>query len=789
MSFSAAEALLRWSVLLALGWIAHGLLRNRHPRWRMILWRAIFCFSLVTPLARFPTLRIPVPRNSFDWADAPIVAPAAAPSTGIGGTPVSETPRVSPAARTSASSSAHAMAFPRISWPTWLALVWIAGALWAGGRLVRLQLALHQLRVGSAPADAAVQQQARETAACLKVTRRFAVRVSGNIVSPCVCGVWKPAVLLPKKLADELSADEAPALLAHEIAHLRRHDLFWCIGWRWAQALFWPHPLVWGIPAAHALACEEEADRIAAGQSRGQAQYSQLLAGMALRILALPAAETQLALSGGSQIAKRIRSLRENRAGVWTWRDSAAAFALAAAVFVAAAGCSFTTAKPAALTFREVLVTVQDQDGHPMAGAAVRPSGFRVKGLHHADDYSWNRNLFGPPETVMTGADGKAWARYPVEGIPEEREFTASLTVRVSRAGYCSASPDDYSVERPNPPIRLVRGIVLEVSGYSGADRQPVEELKPSLTLSGATLPLNWQKTAGGKLAFDELSPGDHLLQLMGRLPSGEIVYSDTVAFTAAPGLPCSLNLEMKPGIRVEGRLDESVPRPVKNGRVLIQVRPKEFPASASPNGRAKIIEKYGEPFFWRTYRVIHEDGTFVFESVPPGELDVTALCDGFASRGVGQPNFGLPQAFALRAPVTEITVRTERTATLDFTATTRRGQPIEGVSVSLNPNALRIGGIFGQMWGSSESPFRAMAPLPPLPYDSAKTDQNGRVEIRDIPSFATFLLLNDPRYQVPLQSGVWRDRFVPLKFSPGATNELKMALEPKGADFIGGTD
>jgi hypothetical protein len=30
---------LRWTSLLALGWVAHWVLRRQHPRWRLILWR------------------------------------------------------------------------------------------------------------------------------------------------------------------------------------------------------------------------------------------------------------------------------------------------------------------------------------------------------------------------------------------------------------------------------------------------------------------------------------------------------------------------------------------------------------------------------------------------------------------------------------------------------------------------------------------------------------------------------------------------------------------------------
>ncbi len=55
--------LFRWTLLLSLGWTIHGLLRNHHSRWRLILWRCILCFGLVLPLLHFipiPGFKIPV---------------------------------------------------------------------------------------------------------------------------------------------------------------------------------------------------------------------------------------------------------------------------------------------------------------------------------------------------------------------------------------------------------------------------------------------------------------------------------------------------------------------------------------------------------------------------------------------------------------------------------------------------------------------------------------------------------------------------------------------------------
>jgi thiol-disulfide isomerase/thioredoxin len=333
----------------------------------------------------------------------------------------------------------------------------------------------------------------------------------------------------------------------------------------------------------------------------------------------------------------------------------------------------------------------------------------------------------------------------------------------------------------------------LEVSGYFGGEHQPMTELVPNLSEEGLR-PEDWQKEENGVFAFHRLSPGGHPLQLMGRLPNGEIAYSEALAFTAAQGKEYNFALEMKPGIRLEGRVDDQVPRPVKNGRVLISVRPKEFPAWLVPEEAGDLFKKYGDFVFWQSYRPIAEDGSFVFESIPPGEVDAIVHGDGFVSKSIGEvknrlngtlvdgPVIGIPQPFALVAPTTKIEVVTEPTATLELTAKTKGGKPVTGAAVYLSPNVLRMNGIFGEMRRSGEEPFRKLAPVTNL-Y-SATTDKNGVAIIRNVPAINRFVDVYHPQFQVPLQEP-WRDRYIRLKFSPGATNKFDLTLEPKSSDSI----
>jgi beta-lactamase regulating signal transducer with metallopeptidase domain len=799
--------LFKWTCLLALGWAAHWILRHRHARWRLILWRSILCFGLALPLLHFfpvPGLKIPI---TIDAAD----------TTGFVGptSPVSFVNPIQPAVSAmaqsthtplSAPSSSSAKILPPsaspkpVSWGGILLAIWVLGCVFGAFRLFRLQFQLSHLRKNCRSIPD-LQRLATQIQNRLNVRREIDVKISEAVSSPFVCGLLRPAIILPQTLAQNLSPDEMSALLSHEIAHLRQHDLFWCVVWRWMKAICWFHPLVWNVPAAHNLACEQEADRVAQGQLEDEDSYAQMLARLALRMLALPAVETKLTVNGSSQIARRLNHLGKKRAGNWNWKYSVAGFGLVGLLFLMTAGCQFsqsgsTDSKiPANVEFKKVLVVVQDEEGKPIEGATILPTGFRVKGIHGADAYGWNKKLFGPPEKAVTDSEGKAYVKYPVESIPEEKEFTGELILAVAHPEFASVFIQSYSVDSPEQPIQLTRGLHLEVSGYYGSNHQPVTDLIPNLTEG---VPQEWRKMDNGVFAFDKLSPGGHLLQFMGRLPSGEIVYSETFPFTAEKEKEYNFALEMKSGIRLEGRIDDQVPRPVKNGRVMIDVRPKEYPALNVIEDYYAADQKYGGRYFWHSYRPINEDGSFVFESVPPGTADVVVLGDGFASKTIGQlqnrvngalvkgPIMAIPQAFPLVSTVTKIEVATEPTATLEFTATTKSGRPIEGVEVGMFPAAFRMRGMFGWVKNSSEEPYREIPHLSD-PIFSGKTDINGKLVLNNIPAESRTIEIDHPQFQVLLQDVKGRrDRHVRAVFSPGITNELNMTLEPKGADFIG---
>ncbi|MEA2764668.1 MAG: hypothetical protein QOK07_1072 [Gemmatimonadaceae bacterium] len=72
---------------------------------------------------------------------------------------------------------------------------------------------------------------------------------------PFACGLFTPTIVLPAE-CDSWSLDRRRAVLLHELAHVRRHDLIGHTLGRLACAVYWFHPLVW--TAAKRLRSESE---------------------------------------------------------------------------------------------------------------------------------------------------------------------------------------------------------------------------------------------------------------------------------------------------------------------------------------------------------------------------------------------------------------------------------------------------------------------------------------------------------------------------------------------------
>jgi beta-lactamase regulating signal transducer with metallopeptidase domain len=106
----------------------------------------------------------------------------------------------------------------------------------------------------------------------LRLRRPIAIATSDVVGSPVVWGLWRPQLILPKGLAGHLSRNQLEWVLLHELAHVRRGDLWLALIQRLAQIAYFFHPAVWlanwQIDRQRELACDDVALGAASASSR-----------------------------------------------------------------------------------------------------------------------------------------------------------------------------------------------------------------------------------------------------------------------------------------------------------------------------------------------------------------------------------------------------------------------------------------------------------------------------------------------------------------------------------------
>jgi beta-lactamase regulating signal transducer with metallopeptidase domain len=190
-----------------------------------------------------------------------------------------------------------------------IAVSWAAGVLlfscWNLGGWIAAQR-LRAIRVQ--PADHSLASLTQTLAGRLGLRRPVRVLISLVAQTPMVIGWLRPVLLIPAALLTGLTSKQIEGILAHELAHIRRHDYAINLLQVLAETLLFYHPAVWWISRRVRLERERCCDEIAVALIEDRYLYAESLA--ALEELRLG---SRLALaargSGGGQLLDRIKSI------------------------------------------------------------------------------------------------------------------------------------------------------------------------------------------------------------------------------------------------------------------------------------------------------------------------------------------------------------------------------------------------------------------------------------------------------------------------------------------------
>ena len=143
-------------------------------------------------------------------------------------------------------------------------LAWVLGVGLMSLRLAGGLWWVRGLRRMATPAPAAWQARLEALASRLGLRRPVRLLLSDRVTGPVALGLWRPLVILPCSLLSQMPPPLVEALLAHELAHVRRWDYGINLLQSLAEALLFFHPVVWWLSERMRAEREQVADALAA---------------------------------------------------------------------------------------------------------------------------------------------------------------------------------------------------------------------------------------------------------------------------------------------------------------------------------------------------------------------------------------------------------------------------------------------------------------------------------------------------------------------------------------------
>ncbi len=693
-------------LVLAVQWIFR---RHLTHRWRFALWwivlaRLLLPFSPQSAMSLFnlvrPAVPIEAPRDSRPAESRPASArPTSVPAMAAERTQT-ETPSgavavppVLPPPVQSASAAAvpavNAAAAPKRALNgrelviPWLAGLWLTGgALLSGVVLVQTLRFRQKLAGATVPTDARLQSLLEDCRREFRVNRRVELLETDAVQSPALFGLLKLRLLVPRGFGGQFNHGELRYVFFHELAHVKRGDLW--LNWLVTalQIAHWFNPLLWfgfaRLRADRELACDE-LTLLRAGDTAGTA-YGETVVKL-LENLSRPQAIPGLVgiLEDKRQMRRRISMIANfRRPGKW----SALAIVLIAGVAVATltdaesnqppkprikvaadaaggANATNTDINPIKMT-----VTVLDaQTGQPVPGARVNTP--YLTGSFQTNPPGWMTDLRGvasiqfplPPALPLANMQnfslGVMASNYPdrsvmwvsdggkvIETLPDS--YTFHLQKGITIGGFVR---DDHG-----QPVAGAAVIPwgFGYRGFSMGTGVKLHQEYSEVSRSGTGVTTDdhgfWHMDnfPGDLVAVrvDVVRPGGARSQFTTEAGEARLSVESAERISLADLQATNAVLTLKDGYTIHGRIVNSAGQPVSG--VILKARGGQVSQT---------------PIFTCTNKA---DGTFTFSQWVVPQFVVTAEADGFASKTVvlsaadsaAEKQIVLPPAQPLRARV-----------------------------------------------------------------------------------------------------------------------------------------
>jgi beta-lactamase regulating signal transducer with metallopeptidase domain len=223
-----------------------------------------------------------------------------------------------------------------------IVMAWFAGAAACSLRLLMGFISAAALRRSRhAPVLTEWQQTLDRLIERMHVSRSVRLLATDRVDSPSVIGWLRPVILAPVGVLCGLAPEQVEALLAHELAHVRRHDYLVNVLQGIAESLLFYHPAVWWISNQIRAEREHCCDDLAVAASGDVLVYARALA----ELESMRPAHFKAALSANDgSLLRRIRRLT-NPVAAHSPAGWGAAWSLGALLLLGIAGVAVTGAQ------------------------------------------------------------------------------------------------------------------------------------------------------------------------------------------------------------------------------------------------------------------------------------------------------------------------------------------------------------------------------------------------------------------------------------------------------------
>ena len=213
-----------------------------------------------------------------------------------------------------------------LQWTGWIVLAWATGVMACSLRLISgWFLSLRLIRSAQCEVPPAIRQLLGRAHSALLTTRNMPRLLIGErVTGPVVFGWIRPVVLLPVSAATGLTEEQLLAVLAHELAHIRRYDFLVNTLQRGVESVLFYHPGVWWLSSRIRREREHCCDDLAVSVCGDRFAYARAL----IELEKMRSETLALAVSGTSSLTERIRRMLGAEDRNRDWQPAMAALLL-----------------------------------------------------------------------------------------------------------------------------------------------------------------------------------------------------------------------------------------------------------------------------------------------------------------------------------------------------------------------------------------------------------------------------------------------------------------------------